>query len=72
MRRILVPGGRVAVMTSVRRQLTPSIARPVVERASGMRLFEADEIVDALHERGFAGVHQRLAGMVQFVGGRLA
>jgi SAM-dependent methyltransferase len=71
MRRALGPSGRIAIMTSVRRQLTPSMARPVVERASGMRLFEGDEIVSALHERGFVGVHQRLAGMVQFVGGRL-
>ena len=72
MRRVLSDGGRIAIMTSVRRQLAPSAVRPVVERASGMRLFEGDEIVDALQERGFTGVHQRLAGMVQFVGGRLA
>ena len=71
MRRALRPEGRIALMTSVRRQLTPSLARPVVERASGMRLFEADEITGALEERGFTGIHQRLAGMVQFVGGRL-
>ena len=58
-------------MTSVRRQLAPSPLKPVLERASGMRLFEGDEIVRALQERGFTGVHQRLAGMVQFVGGRL-
>lgn len=71
MRRVLGPSGRIALMTSVRRRMTPSAVRPVVERASGMRLFEGDEIVDALQERGFVGVHQRLAGMVQFVGGRL-
>lgn len=40
-------------------------------RASGMRLFESTEIVGALQKRDFAGVHQRLAGMVQFVGARL-
>jgi hypothetical protein len=71
MRRVLGERGRVAIMTSVRRQLTPSLARPLVERASGMRLFEGDEITRALADRGFTGVHQRLAGMVQFVGGRL-
>lgn len=71
MRRVLGPTGRIAIMTSVRRQVTPSAVRPAVERASGMRLFEGDEIVNALQERGFIGVHQRLAGMVQFVGGRL-
>ena len=31
-----------------------------------------DEIVQALQERGFENVRQRLAGLVQFVGGRLA
>jgi SAM-dependent methyltransferase len=72
MRRILGTRGRIAIMTSVRRQLAPSLARPVVERASGMRLFEGDEITGALAERGFTGIHQRLAGMVQFVGGRLS
>jgi ubiquinone/menaquinone biosynthesis C-methylase UbiE len=72
MRRVLKPGGRIALMTSVRRQVTVSALKPVVERASGMRLFEADEIVGALADRGFENVRQRLAGMVQFVGGRLA
>ena len=42
------PGGRIALMTSVRRQLTLPAAEAALERASGMRLFEPDEIVDAL------------------------
>jgi ubiquinone/menaquinone biosynthesis C-methylase UbiE len=71
MRRVLGPRGRIALMTSVRRQLAPSQLKPILERASGMRIFEGDEIVNALDERGFTGVHQRLAGLVQFVGGRL-
>ena len=58
-------------MTSVRRQLTLPPLKPLIERASGMRVFESDEIVDALQERGFENVRQRLAGLVQFVGGRL-
>jgi hypothetical protein len=58
-------------MTSVRRKVTLPPLKPVVERASGMRVFESDEIVRALQERGFENVRQRLAGMVQFVGGRL-
>ena len=71
MTRTIGPGGRIAIMTSVRRQLTVRPLKPVIERASGMRVFESDEIVDALRDRGFTGIHQRLAGMVQFVGGRL-
>jgi SAM-dependent methyltransferase len=72
MRRVLRAGGRIALMTSVRRQLTARPLKPLIERTSGMRLFEADEIVAALQDRGFENVRQRLAGMVQFVGGRLA
>ncbi len=68
--RVLRPGGRIAVMTSVRRQVTVRPLKPVIERASGMRVFEGDEIVAALSDRGFSAIHQRLAGMVQFVGGR--
>jgi SAM-dependent methyltransferase len=72
MRRVLAPRGRIALMTSVRRKLTLPPLKPVIERASGMRVFEQDEIVHALQERGFENVRQRLAGLVQFVGGRLA
>jgi ubiquinone/menaquinone biosynthesis C-methylase UbiE len=72
MRRVLGPGGRIAVMTSVRRPLTLPPLKPVLERATGIRIFESDEVVHALRERGFENVRQRLAGMVQFVGGRLA
>jgi len=70
--RVLAPGGRIAIMTSVRREVTLPPLKPLVERASGMRLFESDEIVSALQQRGFDEIHQRLAGMIQFVGARLA
>ena len=71
MRRVLAPGGRIAVMCSVRRQLTLRPLKPLIERSSGVKVFEADEVTGALAERGFTGIHQRLAGLVQFVGGRL-
>jgi hypothetical protein len=58
-------------MTSVRRQLTLRPLKPLIERGSGLKVFESDEITAALGERGFVDIHQRLAGMVQFVGGRL-
>ena len=71
MRRVLRPGGRVALMTSVRRGALPPPLKPLFERASGIRLFEGSEMTAALERRGFVGIHRRLAGMVQFVGGRL-
>ena len=58
-------------MTSVRRQATLPPLKPLIERASGMRVFESGEIVEALQQRGFVSVRQRLAGLVQFVGGHL-
>lgn len=72
MARVLAPGGRIAIMTSIRRQVQVPPLKPVIERASGMRVFEQDEIVSALQSRGFTDVHQRVSGLVQFVGGRLA
>jgi SAM-dependent methyltransferase len=73
MARVLAPGGRIALMTSVQRQLGPrGPLKPLSERISGMRVFGQQEIVDALRERGFGDLHQRLSGLVQFVGGRLS
>jgi ubiquinone/menaquinone biosynthesis C-methylase UbiE len=72
MARVLAPNGRVAVMTSVRRQVTLPPLKPLIERTSGMRVFEHDEIVNRLQDLGFTDVHQRVSGLVQFVGGRLA
>ena len=72
MRRVLAPGGRVAIMTSIRRPVTVRPMKPVVERLSGMRVFESGEITGALADRGFEDVRCRVSGLVQFVGGRLA
>jgi ubiquinone/menaquinone biosynthesis C-methylase UbiE len=72
MRRVLADCGQIAIMTSLRRGPVPSAVTPIIERASGMRVFEGDEIVEALERRGFTGIQRRVAGLVQFVGGRLA
>ena len=71
MTRVLRPGGRIAILTSVRRQVQLPPLKPVLQRTSGMRIFEPEEIVEALQREGFGDVHQRISGMVQFVGGRL-
>jgi ubiquinone/menaquinone biosynthesis C-methylase UbiE len=73
MTRVLAPGGRIALMTSVQRQLAPrGPFKPLAERISGMRVFGQQEIIEALQQRGFDELHQRLSGLVQFVGARLA
>ena len=71
MARVLAPGGRIALMTSVRRQITAAPLKPVVERVSGLRVFEREEVVVALQQRGFTDIHQRVSGLVQFIGARL-
>lgn len=71
--RVLTPGGRVAIFTSVRgRSLPLRGLERAVEAQSGMKMFERDEVVNALLERGFDNVQQRVTGMTQFLGGRLS
>jgi SAM-dependent methyltransferase len=69
---VLTAGGRIAIFTSARGRTLPLRAfESVVEARSGMRMFERSEIVDALEDRGFSEVRQRVSGFTQFVGGRL-
>ncbi len=72
MTRVLAPGGRLALMTSIRRQVTLPPLKPVIERASGLRVFEREEVVAALQMHDYGEIHQRVSGLVQFVGARLA
>jgi SAM-dependent methyltransferase len=70
--RVLTPGGRVAVFTSCRGRSAPMRTwESLMERQSGMRMFEREEVVDALERRGFGHIRQRIAGVTQFVGARL-
>ena len=69
--RVLTPGGRIALLTSCRTRTPPARTWDgIVGARLGIRMFERDEIVDALTERGFAPVSRRVAGLTQFVGGR--
>lgn len=70
---VLTPGGRIAIFTSA--QGRTKLTRPwigLTGRRSGMRIFEQREVVRALEKRGYVEVQQRIAGVTQFVGGRLA
>ncbi|HEU4977848.1 MAG TPA: methyltransferase domain-containing protein [Solirubrobacteraceae bacterium] len=71
MTRVLTPGGRIAILTSCRTRSAPARAIDgLVGRRGGMRMFEQEEVVDALRERGFTAIRQRIAGLAQFVGAR--
>jgi len=72
MTRVLTPGGRIAIFTSCRASSAPvRVWDGRLGARSGMRMFERDEIVDALAARGFVDVRQRVTGFTQFVGGRI-
>jgi ubiquinone/menaquinone biosynthesis C-methylase UbiE len=70
---VLTPGGRLAIFTSARGRSAPLRGfETVMQARSGMRMFEQGDVVEALRDRGFEEVRQRLTGFTQFVGGRLA
>jgi SAM-dependent methyltransferase len=72
MTRVLTPGGRIAIFTSSRVRTAPlRTAEEVIGRRTGMRIFGEEELIEELERRGFTEVRQRLAGLTQFVGGRL-
>jgi SAM-dependent methyltransferase len=71
MARVLTPGGGIALFTSCRTSSAPlRTLDGFLGARSGMRMFERDEITGALQARGFVDVHQRVAGLTQFVGAR--
>jgi ubiquinone/menaquinone biosynthesis C-methylase UbiE len=70
---VLTPGGRIALFTTARNRSAPvRTVESLIARRSGARLFEADEVADALEARGFVEVRRQLTGVTQFVGGTLA
>jgi SAM-dependent methyltransferase len=73
MARVLTPGGRIAIFTSCRTRSAPlRTVDGLLGARSGMRMFERDEIVNTLEQRGFEDVTQRVGGLTQFVGARLS
>jgi SAM-dependent methyltransferase len=66
--RVLAPGGRMALMTSVNRGMLPTeVMNGLVRRGTGVRVFGREELVDALRDRGLTVGEQRVAGFAQFV-----
>ena len=66
--RVLAPGGRVALLSSVARGPVPAgAADAVVRRVTGVRIFGRDELTGALREQGLTDVRRRIAGLAQFV-----
>jgi len=69
--RVLTPGGRLAILTSCRTRSAPvRTIDAMLGSRSGMRMFEPDEIVEALDARGMVDVRRQISGLTQFVGAR--
>lgn len=72
MRRVLAPGGRIALFTTCHGRSGPVRSiESLAARQGGLHMFEQDELVTALEKRGFTEIRQRIAGFTQFVGGEL-
>lgn len=69
--RALVPGGRLAILTTARpdRQAGALLANLLVH-AGGLRMFGADELTHELADRGVEVIHQRTFGVMQVLGAR--
>jgi SAM-dependent methyltransferase len=71
MARVLAPGGRVAILTSCHRGPLPvRLGASVIAAPSGLRVFDRDEIPDALRAHGLTGINQDIKGFSQIVGAR--
>jgi SAM-dependent methyltransferase len=66
---VLRPGGRIALMASYARGgAARTAAERLPARVVGMRVFGPEELTGALRVRGFTGIRQHVAGLIQFVG----
>jgi ubiquinone/menaquinone biosynthesis C-methylase UbiE len=73
MRRVLTPGGRIALFTTCHGRSAPlRTLESLIASRSGMHMFEQGEIVSALERHGFTEIRQHISGFTQFVGGRLS
>ncbi|GAA3549591.1 class I SAM-dependent methyltransferase [Amycolatopsis ultiminotia] len=71
--RILRPGGRIALLTSARRDWQPArFADTAGGILSGQRMFDRGEIAAGLRARGFRHVRERYFGLAQLVSGQVA
>jgi SAM-dependent methyltransferase len=71
MARVLKPGGRVALLSSVNRGLLPAAATDAdVRNLTGIRVFGGDQLTGALESHGLVDARRRIAGFAQFVSAR--
>lgn len=67
-RKVLEPGGRLAVLTSARHGGQPlRTAETLLGAGTGMRMFDREELTTLLHDRGFTELSVEYAGATQLV-----
>jgi SAM-dependent methyltransferase len=69
--RVMAPGGRVALLSSVARGPLPAgIADAVVRPLTGIRIFGREDLTGALRRHGLVDVRLQMSGLAQFVSAR--
>lgn len=68
--RALVPGGRLAILTTTRTEGLPVALLNMLGHVSGMHMIGADQLSHGLVDRGLEVVHHRAFGLMQIVGAR--
>ena len=69
--RVLAPGGRVALLSSVARGPVPAgVTDALVRPLTGVRFFGRDDLTGALRAHGLTDVRRRVTGLAQFVSAR--
>jgi SAM-dependent methyltransferase len=69
--RVVAPGGRVAVLSSVARGPVPaSVTDALVRPLTGVRIFGRDQLSEAMERHGLEDVRVRVSGFAQFVSAR--
>jgi SAM-dependent methyltransferase len=68
--RVLMPEGRIVLLSSCSRGPFTAISAPLVKAFTGVRMFARDELTSALAARGLTEIEQRVSGLGQFVTAR--
>jgi SAM-dependent methyltransferase len=71
MARALVPGGRLAILTTARpKSVSGALVANVFGRAAGVQMFGTDDLTGELAARGLEVIHHRAFGVFQVIGAR--
>lgn len=70
--RVLVPGGDIVIFTTIRTAITAAPGSGLLQRLSGVRIFDRSEILDWLSASGMESISRHQIGQGQFIRARKA